>query len=157
MKDRFRKRTYLKTIVDERKRAIDPTIYIYPESNYLLSWIEFFQLSELPKKHRQIFQEEYRHYYIYSNLSLIDGLEGKEIDTFEWMTVSYTQMRLLKDKFPCSYEKLLCNLQIKYLKRAYSRYNEVPVKQRKKFEEFLFKETDSSVQWYIDYFDEVLE
>lgn len=157
MKDRFRKRAYLKAIVHERKRKIDPSIYIYPESEYLLSWIDFFQLSELPNEHREKFQEEYRHYYIYSNLSLIDGLEGNEIDTFEWMKVSYTQMRLLKDKFPSSYEKLLCNLQIEYLKHAYSRYNEVPIKQRKKFEDFLFTETDSSVQWYIDYLDEVLE
>lgn len=157
MKDKFRKRAYLKAIVDERNRIIDPDCYIYPESEYLLSWREFFQLSELPNEHRRAFQEEYQAYYIYSNSALIDGLEGNEIDTFVWMKLSYAQMKLLKIKFPRSYEKLLCNLQKKYLKIAYRRYNDVPVKLRKEFEDFLFCETDSSVKWYIDYFNEDLK
>ncbi|MGM0241242.1 hypothetical protein [Enterococcus sp. AZ103] len=157
MADRFRKRVYLKTIVKERNRIINPSIYIYPEAEYLLTWSEFFRLSELPNEHRQLFQEKYQHYYIYSNCSLIDSHRGNEIDTFKWLKFSYTQMSFLKNKFPCSYQKLLYNLQLNYLERAYSRYHEVPIKLRKKFEDFLFTKIDLSVEYYDDFYSKKLE
>lgn len=157
MTDKFRKRAYLKQIIDVRNKGIDPSTYIYPEAEYQLSWNEFFSLSELPLEHRQLFKDEYRNYYVTSNQALIDSLEGKEFNTLEGMKLSYPQMSLLKNKFPRSYEMLLRNLQKKLLKDSYSKYEEVPIKIRNEFENVLFFETDSAVKFYDDFYNDTLD
>lgn len=157
MTDKFRKRAYLKQIIDKRNKEIDPSTYIYPEAEYQLSWNEFFSLSELPLEQRQLFKDEYRNYYVTSNQALIDSLEGKEFNTLEGMKLSYPQMSLLKNKFPRSYEMLLRNLQKKLLKDSYSKYEEVPIKIRNEFENVLFFETDSAVKFYDDFYNDTLD
>lgn len=157
MTDKFRKRAYLKQIIDVRNKGIDPSTYIYPEAEYQLSWNEIFSLSELPLEQRQLFKDEYRNYYVTSNQALIDSLEGKEFNTLEGMKLSYPQMSLLKNKFPRSYEMLLRNLQKKLLKDSYSKYEEVPIKIRNEFENVLFFETDSAVKFYDDFYNDTLD
>lgn len=157
MTDKFRKRAYLKQIIDVRNKGIDPSTYIYPEAEYQLSWNEFFSLSELPLEQRQLFKDEYRNYYVTSNQALIDSLEGKEFNTLKGMKLSYPQMSLLKNKFPRSYEMLLRNLQKKLLKDSYSKYEEVPIKIRNEFENVLFFETDSAVKFYDDFYNDTLD
>ena len=154
MADKFRKRAYFKHIIDERNKGINPFIYIYPETVYELSWNDFFELSKLPLGQRELFNEEYRNYYITSNQALIDSLEGKEFNTLEGMKLSYPQMSLLKNKFPRSYEMLLRNLQKKLLKDSYSKYEEVPIKIRGKFENVLFLKADSAVKFYDDFYND---
>ncbi|MGX7211804.1 hypothetical protein [Enterococcus innesii] len=157
MTDKFRKRAYLKQIIDKRNKEIDPSTYIYPEAEYQLSWNEFFSLSELHLEQRQLFKDEYRNYYVTSNQAQIDSYLGKEINTFEWMKLSYPQMSLLKKKFPPSYEMLLRNLQKKLLKGKYRKYEEVPIKIRNEFENVLFFKTDSAVKFYDDFYNDTLD
>lgn len=154
MADKFRKRAYFKHIIDERNKGTSPFTYIFPETVYELSWNDFFELSELPLGQREFFKEEYRNYYITSNQALIDSLEGKEFNTLEGMKLSYPQMSLLKNKFPRSYEMLLRNLQKKLLKDSYSKYEEVPIKIRVKFENVLFLKADSAVKFYDDFYND---
>ncbi|QXZ56520.1 hypothetical protein [Enterococcus faecium] len=154
MADKFRKRAYFKHIIDERNKGTSPFTYIFPETVYELSWNDFFELSELPLGQREFFKEEYRNYYITSNQALIDSLEGKEFNTLEGMKLSYPQMSLLKNKFSRSYEMLLRNLQKKLLKDSYSKYEEVPIKIRGKFENVLFLKADSAVKFYDDFYND---
>jgi len=59
-----------------------------------------------------------------------------------------------KRKYFCSYKKLLYNLQKKYLNTKYREYNKIPIKLREIFEDCIFEEVDSLVQWYINYFND---
>lgn len=154
MANRFRKRAYFKHIIDERNKGINPFTYIFPETVYELSWNDFFELSEFPLGQREFVKDEYRNYYITSNQALIDSHEGKEFNTLEGMKLSYPQMSLLKNKFPRSYEMLLRNLQKKLLKDSYSKYEEVPIKIRVKFENVLFLKADSAVKFYDDFYND---
>ncbi|MGX7203097.1 hypothetical protein BCR22_11770 [Enterococcus plantarum] len=143
---KFRSRNYLIAIKRERySKFADPDTYIYPESEYRLSWDEFFLLSGLTIEKGQLFKEKFIHYYFHSGYSVINLLDKKHFNPYQQLIISYRELSILKFHFPTNYTNFLLNYQYQLLLQKYNMYEAIPTKVKKRFIQSVYKMTDNSV------------
>ncbi|MBL1227266.1 hypothetical protein [Enterococcus sp. BWR-S5] len=153
-KKKFRGRSYLNSIKRERySTLIDPDTYIYPQSAYTLSWIEFFAISHFPKNKQESIKETFKNHYIESNWGMIDVLGGKELDLQIFVSIDYFMLSFLKANFPICYTNFLLGYQYILLKKKYRMYPAIPKELRNRFATTLYNKTDSAVSEMNQFFE----
>ncbi|MGM0218533.1 hypothetical protein [Enterococcus sp. AZ126] len=144
---KFRSRNYLIAIKRERySKFADPETYIYPESDYRLSWDKFFLLSGLTIEKGQVFLDKFIHYYFHSGYSVVDLLDKRKFNPYQQVIISYRELSILKSHFPTNYTNFLLNYQYQLLQHKYNMYETIPTRIKKRFIQSVYELTDTSVE-----------